>query len=419
MSTPVKKLGNLFQIGTQLDLPLKKIGDIAWRNMKHRFGRSLVTTSGVILATAFLMAMLLKNSVVGAMLEATRSLKNVVVDVELTRVQADNIVTVLKNEKSKFETALKDSTEILDENNKTTATTQEDLKQLQAKLAALQSPDGKPLAGREKDWRNAQDAVKQRERDLQIANETVKAAEEKVAIDKTQMNRAEYLLKNVKPGWKFSTQSGTNEERAEAVALAQFLQRLGKQLENELQSHSVQDAPVGSRHAGARNAGAAAIPAAAAAVPAVAAAAGPVVHEADSSAGAPKDLWLTGLALVVAGVGITNAMLMSVTERFREIGTMKCLGALDSFILKLFLIESTVQGGMGTLAGMVLGVLLMVAYLFTNFGGMVATYWPWDAFGQNLLVAFGAGVVISVIGAAFPSLYASRMDPIAAMRQEI
>src|SRR5262249_18468586 len=49
--------------------------------------------------------------------------------------------------------------------------------------------------------------------------------------------------------------------------------------------------------------------------------------------------WLITLALLVAFVGILNAMLMSVTERFREIGTMKCLGALDSFIVKLFLIE--------------------------------------------------------------------------------
>ena len=50
-----------------------------------------------------------------------------------------------------------------------------------------------------------------------------------------------------------------------------------------------------------------------------------------------KQYWLIVLSLLVCVVGITNAMLMSVTERFREIGTMKCLGALDSFIVKLFL----------------------------------------------------------------------------------
>ena len=52
-----------------------------------------------------------------------------------------------------------------------------------------------------------------------------------------------------------------------------------------------------------------------------------------------KQMWLIGLSLLVCVVGIANAMLMSVTERFREIGTMKCLGALDSFIVKLFLLE--------------------------------------------------------------------------------
>ena len=64
-----------------------------------------------------------------------------------------------------------------------------------------------------------------------------------------------------------------------------------------------------------------------------------------------KQTWLISLSLLVCVVGIANAMLMSVTERFREIGTMKCLGALDTFIVKLFLLESTFQGLAGTSAG--------------------------------------------------------------------
>src|SRR5215207_9369918 len=66
--------------------------------------------------------------------------------------------------------------------------------------------------------------------------------------------------------------------------------------------------------------------------------------------------WLIGLALLVAFVGILNSMLMSVTERFREIGTMKCLGALDGFIVKLFLLESLFQGFVGTVLGVILGL---------------------------------------------------------------
>src|SRR5205823_11951957 len=61
--------------------------------------------------------------------------------------------------------------------------------------------------------------------------------------------------------------------------------------------------------------------------------------------------WIVGLALMVAFVGILNAMLMSVTERFREIGTMKCLGALDGFIVRLFLLESLFQGVVGAVLG--------------------------------------------------------------------
>ncbi|HIM09210.1 TPA: FtsX-like permease family protein, partial [Candidatus Poribacteria bacterium] len=64
-----------------------------------------------------------------------------------------------------------------------------------------------------------------------------------------------------------------------------------------------------------------------------------------------KQLWLVTMSLIVCVVGIANAMLMSVTERFREIGTMKCLGALDGFIVRLFLLESAFQGFVGALIG--------------------------------------------------------------------
>ncbi len=68
---------------------------------------------------------------------------------------------------------------------------------------------------------------------------------------------------------------------------------------------------------------------------------------AAGASGTARTVWLVSLSLLVCLVGITNAMLMSVMERFREIGTMKCLGALDSFIMKLFLIESLVLGAAG------------------------------------------------------------------------
>ncbi len=60
--------------------------------------------------------------------------------------------------------------------------------------------------------------------------------------------------------------------------------------------------------------------------------------------GSPKQRWIIFLSLLVCTVGIVNAQLMAVTERFREIGTMKCLGALDRFVLRLFILEAGMQG---------------------------------------------------------------------------
>ncbi len=74
--------------------------------------------------------------------------------------------------------------------------------------------------------------------------------------------------------------------------------------------------------------------------------------------------WLLGLAMLVAFIGILNSTLMSVTERFREIGTMKCLGALDGFILRLVFLENLFQGLAGTTIGIVVGAGL--ALLATN-----------------------------------------------------
>ncbi len=126
--------------------------------------------------------------------------------------------------------------------------------------------------------------------------------------------------------------------------------------------------------------------------------------------------WLVGLALLVAFVGILNAMLMSVTERFREIGTMKCLGALDSFIIKLFLIESLFQGLVGTAVGVVLGVGLSLGNLASSYGGPAWRNVPWAGLLGAAAFAAVVGVVLTVAGAVYPAWQAARMQPIEAMR---
>jgi putative ABC transport system permease protein len=128
--------------------------------------------------------------------------------------------------------------------------------------------------------------------------------------------------------------------------------------------------------------------------------------------------WVVGLALLVAFVGILNAMLMSVTERFREIGTMKCLGALDSFIVKLFLLESLFQGVVGTVVGVVLGLGLSLLSIASSYGQFAWKDVPAGQLTLRGLMCLGVGVVLSVAGAVYPAWQAARMQPIEAMRVE-
>jgi len=141
-----------------------------------------------------------------------------------------------------------------------------------------------------------------------------------------------------------------------------------------------------------------------------------------------RGVWLVGLSLMVCVVGITNAMLMSVTERFREIGTMKCLGALDKFIVKLFLIESSLQGLVGSLLGALLGFLL--AFLRSLFAFHAidpetgAGYWlamhffPGGALIGWMGVALVTGIALTIVAAIYPAMRAARMAPVEAMRVE-
>ena len=132
----------------------------------------------------------------------------------------------------------------------------------------------------------------------------------------------------------------------------------------------------------------------------------------------PTVVWLIIISLLVCGVGITNAMLMSVTERFREIGTMKCLGALDGFIVKLFLLESTFQGVAGTILGILIGLIIMLLSGLAAFGMATFHYFPVIGVLLIVLYALVIGSALSVIGAVLPALRAAHMAPVEAMRVE-
>lgn len=128
--------------------------------------------------------------------------------------------------------------------------------------------------------------------------------------------------------------------------------------------------------------------------------------------------WLSYISLLVCAVGITNAMLMSVTERFKEIGTMKCLGALDSLIVKLFFIESFLLGFIASVAGFVAGwlviALLHIGDPFASFGGRF-----WVASGALMATAVGAGTLITLVATILPASRAAKMPAAAALRTEV
>jgi ABC-type lipoprotein release transport system permease subunit len=132
----------------------------------------------------------------------------------------------------------------------------------------------------------------------------------------------------------------------------------------------------------------------------------------------PMIMLLIGLSLFTCLVGIVNAMLMSVTERVREIGTLKCLGASDAFILQTFFIESSLQGIAGALIGMVLGVLTALGISFVSFGGYALDYFPYLAVLKALGITFLIGSLISITGSIVPAYMAARKEPVEAMRVE-
>ena len=132
-----------------------------------------------------------------------------------------------------------------------------------------------------------------------------------------------------------------------------------------------------------------------------------------------KDKWLIIMSLIVCVVGITNAMLMSVTERFREIGTMKCLGALDHFVVILFLLESGFQGFAGALIGALIGLVASLLMSFANFGLDMFMDLPLLRILLWLIGGCFLGMVLAVLGAAFPAWSAAKLPPAEAMRTDM
>jgi hypothetical protein len=134
---------------------------------------------------------------------------------------------------------------------------------------------------------------------------------------------------------------------------------------------------------------------------------------------AAREIWLVTTSMVVCLAGVSNALLMSVTERVKEIGTMKCLGALDGFIVKLFLIEALLLGTVSSLIGAVLGSTACLSISALEFGRIVAVKAPFARLAVSTLLTTALGTGLSVLAAIYPSLMAARMQPVEAMRKEV
>jgi putative ABC transport system permease protein len=127
---------------------------------------------------------------------------------------------------------------------------------------------------------------------------------------------------------------------------------------------------------------------------------------------------IAGISLLVGGIGIMNIMLVTVTERTREIGVRKAIGAQDRDILGQFLIESVLLSGIGGLLGIAMGMVMLklvsiVATRTTEMGNFdISVEW------MSVLVSFGFAVSVGIFFGYYPARRAAAMDPIEALRYE-
>jgi putative ABC transport system permease protein len=123
---------------------------------------------------------------------------------------------------------------------------------------------------------------------------------------------------------------------------------------------------------------------------------------------------IVGISLLVGGVGIMNIMLVSVSERTREIGLRKAVGARPSAILLQFLIEATMLCLMGGLVGLLAGQGLTSAMASIPQAKLDKAYIP----GWAVALSFGFSAAVGLIFGMFPAIKAARLDPIDALRHE-
>ncbi len=120
---------------------------------------------------------------------------------------------------------------------------------------------------------------------------------------------------------------------------------------------------------------------------------------------------VSGISLVVGGIGIANIMLVSVVERTREIGIRKALGATDRAVLSQFLTESVMLSLMGGTIGIVIGIsLTFLAASSFKFPFVIST--------EAVVIGFGLSTTVGLVAGVIPANNAAKLDPITALRSD-
>ena len=120
---------------------------------------------------------------------------------------------------------------------------------------------------------------------------------------------------------------------------------------------------------------------------------------------------VAAISLLVGGIGIMNIMLVSVTERTREIGIRLAIGALEREVLLQFLVEAVVLSSLGGIIGMVLGISIGVGInIFFDLPFVFNT--------SIVIIAFLFSTIVGIVFGYFPARKAARLNPIDALRHE-